>query len=858
MRENPIRLQQIQLRQQHVKTSNVDFAAMVEAEIKNAKTKEKKLELIEQFFSICKSTDSVEKSFPMLIDYLNECNNERATKAMLSQFRMSIAPVVENTNMALKEIERINDDDIRESCLNAVSDCVAIDTLLNNHDRMSKRFDVNGYVTNHQFYNMEEVCAKQFCEWIDTYQIAAKDKCAIALEETLYAFAKGSLIHDRSNVVQAVMEYFLVSNSIDNNTAKEILEKCQFIDEDDTKNVRYIFGESTSDEVRDVINQCKTDDKFNDSIFKRAMNSIYSKSPEQIIDNTPNILSWLRQLAVLSTLGINLIVGAVAITADKFIQMGISRKQVERVERNFNSEKEKTQKAISKAEGEERDRLQEYSDSLDKAMTRIDEYKNTLYTYEELTKQNKIEEESANLVPVTLNEFKKFKFNNIMDIAIAASNYIKTNYDKAAKKLSAKVMGFFKKDEDVDDTGKAKKKAPVSSKALKDGIKSIASHFTESLIDSNVNLFDAVLVTFNVSEATADEIFNFATGICDDVQNRYGLDGKIHFYTNTSDGICEVHMVDSTPVMLTESEKEKYTGYFVDSDLTLLKEFGKLTSLIERYVSYKPDTIMSDLLESDIDFDRAYTIMELQQYSGLNESDEMWDKISNKYSHDEFKNLSIQEIDENTKMNNLEYNFNESGEIPFDIQVEACGLMRDVLNEGIDLSGVRVAIQGMKSKVKNLGVKEKEISRDMDAAANGFMRSVENALTNDRREAIIKGSIIPSFSKCIKTAIAGAGVYAIGGPTAAVIGIIGALAGSRYLNNKERMLLLDEIEVELKVVNKELQKAEQDDDMKRYRQLLTYQKKLKKEDFKLRYNVSRKMGKDYLTKGNNDVGGEDD
>ena len=185
--------------------------------------------------------------------------------------------------------------------------------------------------------------------------------------------------------------------------------------------------------------------------------------------------------------------------------------------------------------------------------------------------------------------------------------------------------------------------------------------------------------------------------------------------------------------------------------------------------------------------------------------------------------------------------------------------MRGLLNEAFDTYAVKVAIQGMKNKVKNLSVKEKEISRNMDVAANGVMRSVENALTNDRREAIIKGSIIPSFSKCIKTAIAGAGVYAIGGPAAAVIGIIGALAGSRYLNNKERMLLLDEIEIELKVVNKELQKAEQDDDMKRYRQLLTYQKKLKKEDFKLRYNVSRKMGKDYLIKGgNNDVGGEDD
>lgn len=132
------------------------------------------------------------------------------------------------------------------------------------------------------------------------------------------------------------------------------------------------------------------------------------------------------------------------------------------------------------------------------------------------------------------------------------------------------------------------------------------------------------------------------------------------------------------------------------------------------------------------------------------------------------------------------------------------------------------------------------------------MRNVENALTNDRREAIIKGSLIPSFSKCIKTAIAGAAISAIASPACAVIALMGALASSRYLNNRERMLLLDEIEVELKVVDKELQMAESEGDMAKYRKLLTYQKKLKKEDFKLRYNVSRKLGKDYITKKNGD------
>ena len=34
-----------------------------------------------------------------------------------------------------------------------------------------------------------------------------------------------------------------------------------------------------------------------------------------------------------------------------------------------------------------------------------------------------------------------------------------------------------------------------------------------------------------------------------------------------------------------------------------------------------------------------------------------------------------------------------------------------------------------------------------------FIRSMQKALISDRREAIIKGSVIPSFSRCIKNGI---------------------------------------------------------------------------------------------------------
>jgi hypothetical protein len=908
MRNNPIRLQQIQLRQQHVKNANSDVAAMVEAAINTAKSDEKRFALIEQFFSVCRSTDNVEQSLPKLVDYFNENKDERALKSMVSQFKNTIAPVIEDTHSALTEIERIEDDKIRNICKESISDDVAIDTLISNHAKISKRFNVNSYVADHQFYDDEIECTNQICEWIDTYSIPAKDKAAIALEETLYAFSKGGMSYDRRDVVQGVIEYFMVPNRITGKQARSILERCQFIDNDDIENIDYVFREHLSDDVREVINQCKVDERFNDGMFKTALNKIYSNSAEQIVDELPNILGWIRQLAVISTLGINVFVGIAAIIADKFIQMKISRKQCDRILRNFKEEKEKTTKALEKANDDNREKLQKYSDSLDAAIDKIDMYRGTLYTTDEIKKQDDITTEATHNAPTSFTEFKVFKFQNLMSLAADASNFIQTQYNKGVNNIRGKIKKVFKKDEDVDKDGNSKSKPAVNTSALKDTIKNITSHFTET--DEGVHLFDVILATIDITECDIDDIYEMANIITQGLENRYK---NMKFYSNTNDLFCEIHMMDPEPVVFNE-EADEEDGYFNPTDIDTIVEFANTNRLIQQYVSYSPETIMEDLLESDIGFNEAYAIMELQQFSGINSSDEIWDKLVDKYSHNDMEYHTQDQIEENTLLNDLQYEFG-AAEIPFDVQVEACGLMRDILNEGllnkdkpkndkdkkkfidfkvdvkknqqvkpqkkddgkkfgvgvgvnvkndkkkdnngggIDFSGVKLAIQGMKSKVKNLGVKEKEVSRDLDVAANGFMRSIENALTNNRREGIIQGSIIPSFSKCLKTALGAGAVAVVADPATACIALLGAFAGSRYLNNRERMLLLDEIEVELKVVEKELQKAEQDDDMQKYRKLLTYQKKLKKESFKLRYKLSKKMAKDYITR--NDGGDED-
>ena len=67
---------------------------------------------------------------------------------------------------------------------------------------------------------------------------------------------------------------------------------------------------------------------------------------------------------------------------------------------------------------------------------------------------------------------------------------------------------------------------------------------------------------------------------------------------------------------------------------------------------------------------------------------------------------------------------------------------------------------------------------------------------------------------------------------------------------KEKSLLLDEIDIELKVVDKELQMAENSGNMKKYRKLMTMQKKLQRERSRIRYGV--KVGRDLPDNPTND------
>lgn len=150
---------------------------------------------------------------------------------------------------------------------------------------------------------------------------------------------------------------------------------------------------------------------------------------------------------------------------------------------------------------------------------------------------------------------------------------------------------------------------------------------------------------------------------------------------------------------------------------------------------------------------------------------------------------------------------------------------------------IKLAINNLKKDAIKLSDKEKQMSSSIDIAANNVSKSLEDAVKNGNREAVIKGSMIPSASKCIKIALAAGVAWAVN-PAVAVIGAIGAFACSKKMQAKERQLVLDDIEIELKMCERYMRAAEDEGDMKKIRQIEVIQRNLERQRQRIKYRMT--------------------
>lgn len=180
----------------------------------------------------------------------------------------------------------------------------------------------------------------------------------------------------------------------------------------------------------------------------------------------------------------------------------------------------------------------------------------------------------------------------------------------------------------------------------------------------------------------------------------------------------------------------------------------------------------------------------------------------------------------------------------------------DIINDTIDyiseskdeksgmsfLSKVKIAGENLRRSMLKAKDKDKQLSMKLDSELNRTMKSAKKAMISDSRESIIRGSFLPSASKCIHLALAG-GVVALFSPVAAVIALIGFIGSSKVLTEKERNLILDDIDIEIKMCDKYLKAAEDKDDLVAVREIMKTKRDLERQRARILYN------KNYIFKG---------
>lgn len=170
---------------------------------------------------------------------------------------------------------------------------------------------------------------------------------------------------------------------------------------------------------------------------------------------------------------------------------------------------------------------------------------------------------------------------------------------------------------------------------------------------------------------------------------------------------------------------------------------------------------------------------------------------------------------------------------------------RDIINELSVGNTISMAVDKAVKGLESLDVKQQAASRAMDSFARRIDKAVKGAFTLESRTAVVRDDILPSMSKCIKLMLVGGALFLVN-PFLAIVGLgVGMFKRNKEMA-KERQQFVNELDVELTMVEKYIQQAEEDKDMEKLRKLLLLKKKLQAHYAKMKFNMDVEYNDDSI------------
>ena len=641
-----------------------------------------------------------------------------------------------------------------ESIVESLEKFAECDRIIGNYNDFSKRFNLERLFVENTRINGVKDTVNELCSFADTYDMNTSVKYMLTIESAWYGFEQNGIPYSKKDILETAADYFMMKKdglkdckyALENTTIYEpedIPDCMQVITEEepeeDEENVfsRYekINSILTQTESVSIVSEAYDFDKiFNDfkkqdtenkeSKLTMLVRKLYTKNVDNIVEETPNFLNWIRLVFVLGTVALNPVLGAIVAIGDIFVRLHFERDETEKMIKCFDNEIKKSEtKMKSSKDNEEKARLKEYITALKKTRDKIDAY------YEKMLTDKEIDA----------------KYDS--DVATDTFGDLKTD-----------IIGDSKDDNfDFDDD--------------------------DFNFDDDEDFLEAAVDTIDTISTLADDNAHY---------NNIGM------YTITNMDIFNADDLDSL------------------AKLSVTYPDVWAPELVENAINAQVNRIR----KGKVTFENA-----LERFRRLNAYDTA---LKTLHTYKPVQPSTIAEcVNDITALNacmeavnSIIYSYKN----------------RDVMVEASFVNSLKLASEKLKKNIQKLSDKDRTISKNVDVSLSQLRKSMENSLTNENREAVIKGSILPSSSKIIKLAITTGALWLVN-PAVAVITALGYLGLSAKHKRKERQLILDELEVELKMCEKYIDIAESKNDMKALKQLLTIQKNLKRQEQRIRYKM---------------------
>ena len=753
-----------------------------------------------------------------LYEKLSEQNISNMDKRKIENSLLAILPKIKNIDGVFEAVSKCDCIEYKPGFINSLETLDNCDRILRNDEKLSRRFDLNKIINENIFRGTKHTVF-ELCSLIDTYNIPSKAKLNIALENVSYALFKSGHDVDLNEVTENIVEYFLTRESVITDKEYEgyinVLENNKFIDTSKS-DISYVFeaakeeGNSFKEKARQLLTQCETKEcathmsQLENIKTEKQASKYIEDSIKMIIDD--NITKNDSLLLLKSIYCLPLIGNISKQFVDYKVEMSRSKFKIK------------------------------------KKLTGI---------------------ENEKIVRDILDDGEMIDYVAFVSESVHFENYILDD-SYVEENDPVKILEGSGTSDEINDIIKSFKASNEKSTGkFRNMISRIMTKSPENIIDGTPNIFGTVRIMLYLAIGASSPIGPILSAILMLINKLISMNLDLKQAEKLLKHLkSEKEKEEKKLDKLSGKEKETQEEYIDCINKCIKKVEDFISKIDDENEEINKFDGGDDLdLDDDLDFDLE-SVIETGSLINTKEISEVLDLLDAPLSDEIITNIAVlfdncpgditnefyHKLDSIGKSYIVTESFKFKSEPSFTVQYEAVKALNKISKDSkkdkekgkkpsIDLNTLKMTVINFKKKFRDLKGKEAELWRNIDIATVNLTKGIQQALTSDRREAIIKGSIIPSFSKCIKFAISVGAIGAFTGPVGAAIAAVGMLGASKILNEKERRLLYDEIDTELQVVEKQIQLAEGEGDMNQYRFLLNYQKKLKREKSRIKYGI---------------------